>query len=179
MPSLPILAWVTTAICGPIAVVTGARLASSRGPADLMDRVLHLVMALGMLAMFWPVGTGNWTGICLTVFGAGTIWYAIRALRSSGGRAVRLSTHCLLMMAMVWMSVAATSHPSGHHHVVPLWTALAGLPLVAGIIACGVVITADALRSWRMDTAGARVDHGADAAMCAGMVIVCWPMLFA
>lgn len=157
-----------------VALVTGVRLmASTSATGGVVDRVLHLGMALGMLVMASPLWTSELAAPSYLVFGAGAVWFAARALRSPRGALGSPWAHVVLMLAMVWMSAVMASDA----HDPSVQIVLGVVFLVAVVMACGVVLAVDACGSWRSSGRGVRIDHLTHVAMCFGMVITCWPML--
>ena len=155
-----------------VALVTAVRLVTSAPATDVVDRLLHLAMALGMLAMAWPeVSHALAAPLCLA-FGAGAVWVAARALRP--GRCLGSPwADAVLMGAMVGMTALMAAHPQEP----PAQVVLGVVVLVAAVLVCGVVLAVDAFAAWRPSGVGGRVDHLTHVAMCLGMAVACWPML--
>lgn len=78
-------------------------------PAGAEYQLSHLVMALGMAAMFAPVGDPLPRLVWVVVFGMSAAWFASGALRA-GLRADATGYHLVAHLAMLFMLV------SPHHH---------------------------------------------------------------
>lgn len=159
-----------------------------------VGRILHLVMALDMVAMMWPAWDRVPVVAQLVVFTGGLVWYVGLGLgaRSSDDRhAGAAGLHAVMMAAMVWMVASMGllgGTAAGHHHgALPRWAALLGVGITAGLVVVGVISLVAATRS-RVSTAGAgrtrtgraRVwEAGADAVMGLAMAATCLTMLLA
>lgn len=163
--------------------------AASRTIGSGIGHGLHMVMSLDMVAMCWPW----WTAIPAlpqgVFFGAAAVWYASRlGQRWRRGQAtarfvLHQASHAVMMLVMVWMVAAmgpavasqgeALASAGGHNHgtLGPV-AGLSGSILVALLIAAGVIFALDAARR----PAG-RLHATTNAAMCVGMVVMCWPMM--
>ena len=125
------LALVFTAVFLATGVYSLVRLAELGAGGDRGDsraaELTHLVMSLAMIAMAWA-----WTGgptspsgvLQIVVFGAATVWFALRALTPGHPRAVA-GYHVVMNAAMVWMVAAmpqimgmtmSGDSEGGHHH---------------------------------------------------------------
>lgn len=162
----PMLSLVFTAVFLATAVYSLVRLAELGAIGDRSGsraaELTHLVMSLAMIAMAWA-----WTGgptspsgvLQIVVFGAATVWFALRALTPGHPRAVA-GYHVVMNAAMVWMVAAMpqimgmsmSGDPSGGHHhggsssaagsvaiATPAWVAavtwlFAGLLLVTAVL---------------------------------------------
>jgi Domain of unknown function (DUF5134) len=114
MVDIASLRWVLTVA---FAVAAGFHLARSVRPGwggDRLSEVLHLTMCLAMIVMVWPWGVRVPATVWLAVFIASTGWFAMRAVRSAGGRRAVPVFFATAAAAMVWMSaspaVAAPRH---------------------------------------------------------------------
>ncbi len=158
-----------------------------RRPLLIVSNLLHLAMAVTMVAMAWaPPGSG-WTVVLLAVFGLGTVWFGVlaglRATRRVKRRAVgehgvwQLIGHAVMMLAMVWMlAVMASDH---HHDGLSTGPALSGVAATAALLVTGVLLavafadcvaTSRGLRRHAGDLVGGAV-------MSLGMAAACWTML--
>lgn len=93
------------------------------------NHLLHLVMAIAMIVMAWPVGTGLPTVGPMIFFLLAAVWFVLVAARASSCISDRLTSgyNATMMMTMVWMYAvmngslpSRTGHSSEH--------ALSGLP---------------------------------------------------
>ena len=108
----PMLALVFTAVFLATGVYSLVRLAELGATGDRSGsraaELTHLVMSLAMIAMAWA-----WTGgptspsgvLQIVVFGATTVWFALRARTPGHPRAVA-GYHVVMNAAMVWMVAA-------------------------------------------------------------------------
>ncbi|WKG01701.1 DUF5134 domain-containing protein [Mycolicibacterium sp. HK-90] len=126
-------------------------------PGSAVSQLLHLAMAVAMLAMAWPRGAELPTAGPTVFFLAAAVWFLAGALRPdrAGGRLVN-GYHAAMMTAMAWMyalmnGTFLTQHPeavvmAGHHmHAMehgapqPVW-----IPVVNGVLTIGFVVAAAA-----------------------------------
>lgn len=126
----PMLSLVFTAVFLATGVYSLVRLAELGATGDRSGsraaELTHLVMSLAMIAMAWA-----WTGgpaspsgvLQIVVFGAATVWFALRARTPGHPRAVA-GHHVVMNAAMVWMVAAMpqimgmsmSADASGDHH---------------------------------------------------------------
>lgn len=76
--------------------------ADRRSWALTVSRSLHIVMAIAMAVMAWPVGAALPTTGPMIFFLLATVWFVIVALAQHGHRGMN-GYHASMMLAMAWM----------------------------------------------------------------------------
>ena len=203
----PVLQWALTIAFGATGLYAALRIAMTRAPLILIGQLLHLLMSAGMVAMCWPWWAALPAMPQTVVFGTATVWFAalfalqlarrVRRSAVDGHEAWHQAAHAIMMLAMVWMIVTmglgggaagaagavgttGEADAAGHHHgELPLWAALSGVGLTAGLLVAGAIFAIELLRSLRgrprwLGHAG---DLAAGAVMSFGMAAMCWPMI--
>ncbi|WP_166979625.1 DUF5134 domain-containing protein [Paramicrobacterium fandaimingii] len=183
------LQWSLTLLFAATALHSLGLTAARRSIGQGTGHVLHVIMSLDMVAMCWPW----WTSIPALpqalVFGAGSAWFAGRVVvkwrrgEASPHFALHQLSHLVMMLVMVWMVVAMrpmtehnvdTSRVMAHSHgMLGPVAGLSGSVLVALLIAGGVLFCLTAVRR----AGRGRLHASANATMCVGMVVMCWPMV--
>lgn len=104
--ALEVLFTITFLFTGAYALVRLALLFSGTGTADRLAELSHLTMSVAMLAMTWSLSGNPATAsgiVQLALFGLLTVWFAVRAVTSSGHDLVGNAYHAIMSAAMVWM----------------------------------------------------------------------------
>lgn len=171
------------------AVSTGSTTSERR--AHRLGSILHVIMAVDMAAMTWSWWERLPVLPQLVVFGAGSAWYALVAIRRLGHRSRAdpadhgpwsAVMHAVMMAAMIWMIMvmAAASEPTGghHHSAMSAGEAVLGVGVTSGLIVAGVG-TLVTLVEHRARRAGRSrlVGLAAESAMSLAMAASCWLML--
>lgn len=181
------LSLVFTAVFLATAVYSLVRLAELGATGDRSGsraaELTHLVMSLAMIAMAWA-----WTGgptspsgvLQIVVFGAATVWFALRALTPGHPRAVA-GYHVVMNAAMVWMVAAmpqimgvsmSADSSGGHHHgdssaagsvavATPVWVATVTWLFAALLLGTAVLWALRVRRPASADRAGQGPDEAA------------------
>lgn len=165
-----------------------------RGALHRVGHALHLLMAVAMAVMVWPVGMRAVPLLPqIVLFGVATAWFVVMLVvalvRHRPGAPTALShvPHAIMMAAMTWhlrtmaarhTAVAHAGHMGSAGHPMPapmgqLWQ-VAGLVLFAALTVWGVV-SAIQVATRR----GARGAHLNQAVMSLAMVALTIPMLTA
>lgn len=98
-----LLRWVVTALFvlsaaeGVFAVATGTRIWT-----HVVGQLLHVAMAVAMVAMAWPAGAALPTTPPMVFFLLAALWFVVLTFAQSGHRLVNLY-HGAMMLAMAWM----------------------------------------------------------------------------
>lgn len=191
----PLARWAFTVVFGVLACyMVGRLVAEIRKPLQAVMHLLHLVMAVVMVAMAWP-----WWGYVpalpqVVFFVAATIWFGVLAVLLASRRVSHYDTgchgplhqvsHAASMLAMVWMVVVMAptgDAPVAHHSHAALGagSVLVGTAVTAAMAVSAVALLVeafDAMRRSRPAPPGP-VDSVAGAVMTAGMAAMCWMML--
>lgn len=190
----PLSRWAFTVVFGLLACYLVARVvAEVRKPLQVVMHLLHLAMAVAMVAMAWP-----WWGFVpalpqLLVFGAGGVWFVVLAGLLATRRVSHFDTgchgplhqlsHAASMVAMVWMVLVMA--PSGdapivHHHAgLGAGAVVTGTAVTAAMVVSAVALLVEAFEALRRPGSAppGPVDAGCGAVMTAGMAAMCWMML--
>ncbi|MGJ6126723.1 DUF5134 domain-containing protein [Mycolicibacterium sp. Y3] len=95
--------WVVTALFAFAAAECVYTVVTGRfSPTRLVSQLLHVVMAVAMIAMAWPAGLALPTTGPMLFFLVATVWFVIIAAAQAGHRGVNLY-HGAMMLAMAWM----------------------------------------------------------------------------
>ncbi|GAB3761155.1 DUF5134 domain-containing protein [Microlunatus parietis] len=166
-------AWAITVISVAVAAYGVLRLLRPWGCAGrtgVISQLLHVIMAVAMIAMVW-LPQPAWSGwLQLTGFALAGVWYLLPRVRCSGDRET-WPTHAVMMFGMSWMSLVMIIRPPG-----PI-ASLAGIAVLVAFLAVGSR-QAVALAGPLVRRHGRRVaDRSATVAMVLGMIIMTVPML--
>ncbi|GAB3811310.1 hypothetical protein GCM10028820_02320 [Tessaracoccus terricola] len=190
----PLAQWAFTVVFGVLACyLLGRVVAEIRKPLQVVMHLLHLAMAVVMVAMVWP-----WWGYVpalpqVLLFSAGAVWFAVLAVLLATKRISHYDTgchgplfqvsHAASMLAMVWMVVVMAptgDAPVAHQHADPgavgVLTGTAATAAMAVSAVAMLVETFEAVRRPRSVPPGP-VDTGSGVVMAAGMAAMCWMML--
>lgn len=195
MVSDPVLRWVLTVAFSATGLYSLVRITVDRAPLLIVAGLLHAMMSAGMVAMCWPWSTAVPEAPQLALFGAGAVWFvgvlALQLTRRVPRAALgdhgpwHQAAHAIMMLAMVWMSVAAgagalAARDHAHHYSsLPVWATLVGVAITAALIVSGVVFLVELIvclrgrRTWLGHTG----DTAAGNVMSLGMAAMCWPMI--
>lgn len=192
----PLGQWSFTGVFGLLSLFAAWRaVVDRRRVLPLVGHVLHLVMAVAMVAMAWPWGSAMPVAPQVVVFGAAVVWFTGVGVAQVAGRLPRRMVgghapwhqfaHAVMMAAMVWMLVVMAAVPSaadgGHGHA-SMGTAavLTGVGATAGLVVATVVLAVDAAQRGPHQLAGrggTRVEAIAGAWMSGAMASMCWVMI--
>ncbi|OFB40924.1 hypothetical protein BA059_07845 [Mycolicibacterium sp. (ex Dasyatis americana)] len=102
------LRWVVTVLFALSAAEYTYACVRSRGRLGIaVSEVLHLAMAVAMLAMAWPRGAQLPTVAPMVFFSAAAVWFLVRLARSAATHSRLLDgLHAAMMLAMGWMYAA-------------------------------------------------------------------------
>jgi len=170
--------WAITIVFLLVAGYAALRGLRTRG-VRRVSQLLHLVMAVAMIAMAW-LSQPDWLGwLQLVVFLAAGVWYLLPSTRCRCDRA-STAAHVAMHFGMAWMALVMIIRPPGTA------ASLAGIAVLVGLLATGsqqVVALGLTARS-RVGAAGSaatvpgvRTDRVAVLVMLAGMIIMTLPMI--
>lgn len=160
-----------------------------------VGHVLHLVMAVAMVAMAWPWWSAVPVAPQVVVFGSAALWFTGVGVAQVNGRLPRQTlgghapwhqfAHAVMMAAMVWMLVVMGAMPTpagaGHAHgTMGTAAVLTGVAATAGLVVATVVLAVDAAQAdshQRARRGGARSETVAGAWMSGAMASMCWVMI--
>ncbi|OHV01319.1 DUF5134 domain-containing protein [Mycobacterium talmoniae] len=143
-----VVRWIVTvllgvSIAGYLYVLGADR---SRWPSAV-NHVLHLVMAVAMVVMAWPIGEHLPVVAPMAFFLLAAAWFVVAGSRGCGGGPDRVTNgyYAAMMVAMAWMYAVMhggpldqTGHPAHHPHAEMSGTAMsatAGTASASGWIA--------------------------------------------
>lgn len=187
----PVLQWPFTLVFSAVAVYLAFRVLTARGGALLrVSHLLHLAMALVMIAMSWPVWNSLPWRLQLVFFMAATLWFVVlallrvvRVLPAATGRHRHLwheLCHAVMMGAMTWMVWAMPPGDDSHAHHLDMGH-MAGLTEVqrtAGevlVVALLAALFVELVLLFREKPRS--LDPVATVLMLVGMAGMCWVML--
>jgi hypothetical protein len=101
-----LLRWIVTVLFGASVVGYAYVLVAHHAQwICTISHLLHLVMAVAMMAMVWPVGMGVATIAPMAFFLAAAVWFSVVACRVSSDLADRVANgyNAVMMTVMVWM----------------------------------------------------------------------------
>lgn len=144
LPALPALPALSTFSALPASsAFSGApTVTQQRAWTSVVSNGLHLVMAIAMVVMLWPVGAALPTTGPAVFFLLAAGWFAtLTALRAKTITAlVGCSYHALMMLAMAWMYVAMSDQllacPAAHQTMAP-GTSMPGMHMSGTDMAAG------------------------------------------
>jgi len=120
----PVLRWLVSLLFLLSVAECGTELIRGRRiPTLVVSNTLHVVMAVTMIVMAWPLGSHLPNRGLLFFFAFAGVWFLVMILvadRTHTKRAV-LGYHAVMMFAMAWMSAAMggvflRTQPASHHH---------------------------------------------------------------
>lgn len=183
-----------TVVFSVLAVLSLVWLVSDRRrPVLMVGDLLHLAMAVAMVAMVWIVPAAGLAIGQLVVFGGGAVWFGVLAVLRGTGRVRRravgahgpwqLVAHAVMMLAMVWMVVVMGNTSVGAagqgHGVLSTGATVAGVAATAALVVAAVLLVVELVeclrtaRSWRRHAG----ELAGSVAMSLGMAAMCWEML--
>lgn len=179
----PVAAAFCTVVFVGLAGYAAIGLVRARRGDDMVAQGCHLLMAVAMAFMLWPLWSLVPVVPATGVFAAMTVWFGVHALRAhTGDGRLAHAAHAVMSAAMVWMVVAMADMPieGGHQHGGPLTlVTVVGLVVTVALLIVGAVLAVDALAAFREHPDRIRdagTDMVAGALMCLGMVAMAWPM---
>ncbi|MFC7624202.1 DUF5134 domain-containing protein [Microlunatus sp. GCM10028923] len=166
-------AWAITVISAAVAAYGVVRLVRPWGCAGrtgAVSQLLHVIMAVSMIAMVW-LRQPAWSGwLQLAGFALAGVWYLLPRVRCSGDREA-WPAHAVMMFGMSWMALVMIIRPPG-----PI-ASLAGIAVLVAFLVVGsrqlVALAGPVLRRHRHRIA----ERTATVAMVLGMIIMTVPML--
>lgn len=198
MTADPVAQWGFTVVFAALAAYSIFRIVVElRQPLLIVGHSLHVLMAVAMAVMAWPMWTALPVTPQLVLFGGATIWFLLlclfQARTTIPQRAVgehgpwHQAGHAVVMSAMVWM-VAAMRPPgdggspeTGHAHaLLAAGTVLTGIASMAALLVTGAILLVESIeclrrrpRTWSRHFG----DVAPGAVMSFAMAAMCWLML--